>query len=133
MRKSFEVLGVDEVIDSIRDIPTNLDAIPALTEAAEHFSSKVRDATPPGYSQKLPDSVMYEVSGDEAVVGYEEGVETAGNPRLDSVTRPRTRGKSVLRRWATVDDLATILEQSLDKHGDEVVSILERGLSNGLP
>jgi hypothetical protein len=67
--------------------------------------------------------VIYEASEDEALVGYEREVETAGNPDLDSVIRPKTRGRSVLK-WVSTDELSTVLEETFDSYSQEAVTFM---------
>lgn len=119
--------GVDEVVEKIRRIPATLSTRSAWEEIASEFSARLRAATPPGYNQKLQDSVIYSASEDSAVIGYDESVETAGRPELDSVTRPRTRGRSVLREWAKAEDLETVLEETVNSYSP--ISVLSRRIS----
>lgn len=129
---SVSVSGIAEVVDRMRALPTSIDRTAALTEVAEDFSAFLRAETPAGYNRKLPESVLYEVSSDSANVGFDERVETAGNSALDSARRPRTRGRSVLRRWVQVEELASLTEGVFDSQADRLVSVLERRLANGL-
>ena len=126
-----EVTGLDDVIKAIRELPTSIDTEPALESVAEKFSAILRAATPPGYSGRLKESVLWHADGDEAEVGYDEEVEKAGNPALDSVTRPRTRGRSVLR-WVPSSDLESILEETFTAFAAEGVLHLERELADGI-
>jgi hypothetical protein len=71
--------------------------------------------------------VIYEVSDEEALVGYEKEVETAGNTALDSVLRPKTKGRSVLK-WVPADELATVLEETFDAYAAEGVTYMEEKL-----
>lgn len=130
----IRVNGLDEVIDAIRRIPTSLDTRVVLSEVSEVFSDRLRAATPPGYSGKLSQSVLWEADDEKGIVGFEEGVERAGNPELESVTRPRTRGRSVLR-WVPVEELETVLEDSFLAFADEGVAAMESAFAdqiNGL-
>lgn len=126
--------GLDETIDELRRLPTSIDRVPAFTEVASEFAAILRAATPPGYSRRLPDSVIEQVDETSAVVGYDERVETAGNPQYDSAVSPRTRGRSVLRRktWVRPDELTAILEDTFDAHADRLVSTLEERLADGI-
>lgn len=120
---SVELIGLRETVDAIRALPTVLDRKKAFTEAADQFKARLTDATPIGYSGKLKKSVLAQADDEEARVGYEEGVETSGNPKLDSVTRPRTRGRSVL--WVPSGDLEELLAQELEDFEATAVSVLE--------
>lgn len=122
--------GVADVVAAIRALPTSISTEPALEEIGQTFSARLRAATPKGYSGKLKDSVLYEVSsgGGEVVVGYESGVETAGNDRLDSVRKARTRGRSVLRTWVKAEELESVLSDTFDAYIPEAMSVLERSL-----
>lgn len=97
-------------------------------EVSQQFSARLRAATPLGYSGKLRDSVVWESDDEEAVVGYEEGVEKAGNPKLDSVIRPTTSGRSVLR-WTPVDELEGVMEETFDAYSSTAVSVMETRFS----
>ena len=122
----ISVAGLNEVIARLEKIPARVDSETVLGKASEIFAARLRAATPKGYSGKLRDSVIYESEGDKAFVGYEREVETAGNPALDSVTRPKTRGRSVLK-WVSADELSTVLEETFDAYApDGVVYIEER-------
>jgi hypothetical protein len=78
--------------------------------------------------------VIYEANEDESLVGYEQGVETAGNPKLDSVREVRTRGGSVISRkkWIQPSDLESVLQETFDSFSDEAVEVLEKRLSRGI-
>jgi hypothetical protein len=119
-----ELLGVDEVKDALRRIVTVIDRKPVLTEVAQTFADRLRAATPVGYSGNLKKSVLWEVEDDEAVVGYSSGVEKDGEPRLDGVLKPRTRGTSVLK-WVPPEDLEAILEDTLSAYATEGVLFME--------
>jgi hypothetical protein len=123
-----KVTGLGEVIAEIKKLPSSIDSAPVLEEVAEIFAARLRAATPKGYSGRLKDSVIYESSEDVASVGYEKEVETAGNPALDSVTRPRTRGRSVLR-WVSEDELEAVLEETFDSYAPEGVLFMEERLA----
>jgi len=129
---SAKLIGLDEVVSRLRALPTSIDRESAMAEVAEDFSAILRAETPAGYSQKLPDSVLAEIGPDAAVVGFDERVETAGDPSLDSVTRPRTRGRSVIRRWVKSEELAALTEDLFDSHSGRLVSVLERRLADGI-
>lgn len=124
--------GIDEITEKLRAIPTSIDRRTIFEEVAQKFSARLRAATPVGYSKKLRDSVIYQVSDDSAEVGYESGVETAGNPDLDSVTRPRTRGRSVLRKWVQADELESVLAETFDAYAAEAVTHLEEAFADGI-
>jgi hypothetical protein len=72
--------------------------------------------------------VIYDSSDDEASVGYEQEVETAGNPKLDSVIRVATRGRSVIK-WVSTDELSTVLEETFDAYAAEGVLFMEERLA----
>ena len=98
-------------------------------------SAVLREETPPGYNKKLRESVLYEADESGFSVGYETGVDTAGGQER-SVTRPRTSGRSVLarrgRRWVSVEELETVLEEAWDSRSDEILSIIERSVASGI-
>ena len=123
-----KVTGLSEVIAEIKKLSSSIDRALVLDEAAEVFAARLRAATPLGYSGKLKDSVIYESSEDVASVGYEQEVETAGNPALDSVIRPRTRGRSVLR-WVSEEELEAVLEETFDAYASEGVLFMEERLA----
>jgi hypothetical protein len=105
--------GIDEVIKSLGDIDSVLDRSGILDSLAEDFADELREATPPGYSKRLKDSV----ERTESEVGYEQGVETAGDKSLDSVTRVSVRGRTVLRRsrWVQPEGLEEVLMSTVAK------------------
>ena len=123
-----KVTGLSEVIAEIKKLPSSIDRAIVLDEAAEIFAARLRAATPIGYSGKLKDSVIYESSKDVASVGYEQEVETAGNPKLDSVIRPQTRGRSVLK-WVSEKELEAVLEETFDAYASEGVLFMEERLA----
>lgn len=101
---SVTVSGLRETIDAIRSIPTAVGRETLLAEAAEDFVPVLAEATPRGWSGKLPRSVL----AQGGVVGYEAGVETAGNPSLD--------GKRRRTRWASVEQLETVLQDAIEDY-----------------
>lgn len=119
-----KITGLNEVISELKKLPSSIDRAPVLEDVAEIFAARLRAATPQGYSGKLRDSVIYESSDDEAFVGYEQEVETAGNPALDSVIRVATRGRSVIK-WVSTDELSTVLEETFDAYAAEGVLFME--------
>jgi hypothetical protein len=123
----MKITGLNEVISELKKLPSSIDRAPVLEEVAEIFAARLRAATPRGYSGKLKDSVIYEASDEESFVGYEREVETAGNPALDSVIRPNTRGRSVLK-WVSADELGTVLEETFDAYASEGVLFMEERL-----
>ena len=131
---SITLTGLAETIEAIQKLPTTVGGKPAFEEAAQVFSARLRAATPPGYSGKLKDSVIYEADARESVVGYEQGVETSGNPKLDSVRDVKTRGSSVLsrRKWVQTSDLESVLQETFDSYADDAVTLLEQRLSSGI-
>lgn len=122
-----KVTGLDEVISELKKLPSSIDQGQVLGEVSEIFAARLRAATPKGYSGKLKDSVIYESSDEEAFVGYEREVETAGNPDLDSVIRVATRGRSVIK-WVSADELGTVLEETFDAYAPEGVLFMEERL-----
>lgn len=124
---SIEILGLEETLDAIRAMPTVIDRARAFTPVADQFKARLTDATPIGYSGKLKKSVIAQVDDEQAIVGYEEGVETAGNPKLDSVTRPRTRGRSVL--WVHAESLEELMAQEFEDFESTAVSVLEESFA----
>lgn len=122
--------GLDDVLASLQKIPTSLTSESVFDEIGQQFSARLRAATPKGYSGRLRDSVVYEVKGSEVLVGYEEGVETAGNPKLDSVRAVQTKGKTVLRRWVQPDDLESVLEETFDAYAGDATTVFERRLAS---
>lgn len=115
----IEISGLDEAKSVLLRMTDGSVATNAIASATDEFKRVIAEATPEGYSRRLPRSVASQIDGDLALVGYEPGVEVAGNPDLDSVVRPQTgvevagspeldsvvrpqaRGESVLRprRW----------------------------------
>lgn len=127
---SVTLKGLDDVTQKLRRIPATMASRSAWEEIAGEFSARLRAATPPGYSRKLQDSVIFSVTDEGAEVGYDEGVETAGRPELDSVTRPRTRGRSVLRKWAKPEELEAVLQETLSSYSP--VSVIARRAADGI-
>lgn len=126
-----ELKGVDEVLNEIRRIPTSIDTRSVFSDVSQRFADRLRAATPPGYSGRLEKSVLWQADESEGLVGYDEGVERAGNSALDSVIRPNTRGRSVLR-WVAVDELESILEETFTAYAPEAVSHMESELWHSL-
>jgi hypothetical protein len=123
---SVEVQGLEEVIDAIRKIPTSIDRKAVFEDVAQQFSARLRAATPKGYSGRLKDSVIYDASDEQAEVGYEQGVETSGDSSLDSVLRPKKRGKSVLaRNWVRPSELEAILAETFEAYAADGLSVME--------
>lgn len=132
---SVEVTGVDQAIAAVRQIPSTIGLKSAFEAAGQRMSAILREETPEGYSRKLPESVVYEATDAGFVVGYEAGVDKAGNKELDSVTRPKTSGRSVLsrrRQWVRPEDLEVVIEETADAHLDEILSIIERSVADGI-
>lgn len=130
---TLEVTGLSDLVESLRRLPTSLNRSPVFEEVAQQFSARLRAATPVGYSEKLKDSVLYEVGELEARVGYEPGVETAGDESLDSVLQPRQRGRTVLsRNWVRPLELEVILQETLDAYTGDAASVMESRLAEGL-
>jgi len=91
-----------------------LSRLPSASDASLHlasvFADRLREATPPGYSGRLPDSVIWETAGDSVLVGYESGVETGGNTSLEKIPRRR---RTVLT-WVQEDELESVLLREFD-------------------
>ena len=128
----IELEGLRETVESIRKIPTSIDRRTIFEDVASTFADRLRAATPPGYSGKLKDSVIYQATDESAEVGYETGVETAGNTVLDGIKRPATRGRSVLRAWVKPADLESVLEETFNAYSAEAVTMLEEAFSDGI-
>ena len=124
--------GLEDVLAAIRDIPTSLDTRTVFSDVAQKFSSLLRAATPKGYSGKLRDSVVFYSDSDGAEVGFETGVETSGDSSLDSVLKPQTRGRSVLRQWVQTDELESVLEDTFDGFSEEAVSLMTERFVRGI-
>jgi hypothetical protein len=131
---SITISGLNETVEAIQKLPTIVGGRPVFEEAAQAFSARLRSATPPGYSGRLKDSVIYEAEERESVVGYEKGVETSGNPKLDSILAVKTKGKSVIarRKWVHAADLESVLGDAFDAYKDDAVTLLEERLSSGI-
>jgi hypothetical protein len=117
----MNLIGLPAVIASLRDVGETLDTDSVLDRVASGFAARLSAATPVGFSGRLKSSVVYDPESFE--VGYSEGVERLGNPELDSVTRPRTRGRSVV--WVKPEELKTIMDETVDAYKPEVISIFE--------
>lgn len=134
---TVSVEGLDDIIEAIRKIPSSLDRETIFSDVADEFADRLKSATPEGYSGKLEESVLFRASNDEAEVGYEDGVESAGNPAYDSVTAARgtTTGRSVLARravprrprrtWVQTSELQSVLQETFDSYAPEAVTTLE--------
>lgn len=141
---SVSLEGLDEAIKAIRGVPSLLDTRTAFNEAGQYLSAIVRDATPPGYTGRLPDSVTYEATVDSLLVGYEQGATTAGDDKYDSLTRrvvllesalagPRGQSRSVVRRtWVQRDILSEVLADAVDDSLPGAASVIERSVSRGI-
>lgn len=136
------VTGIEETQSALLRLSEGGLSSPAVEAAAREFAGVVAARTPPGYSGKLPDSVTYEIREGTAVVGYEPGVDTAGGDENSSVIRPRTVGKTVIRRkdqgsstrkrWVSADDLESVLQESLSDSFDQVMEAAERGVADAI-
>ena len=124
--------GLDDVIDALRSLPTSIDREPVFADVSQRFAARLRAATPKGYSGKLRDSVVYSADSDSGVVGYEPGVETAGDSSLDSVTRLKTKGRTVLKRWVKPEELESVLTEAFDAYASEAVSVMSERFSEGI-
>jgi hypothetical protein len=121
---SITATGLDETEAAIQGIVARIDSAKVLGDVSSTFASRLRAATPAGYSGRLRDSVLQENNESSSAVGYDKAVETAGNPRLDTVIRPATVGRSVLR-WTRVGELEAVLEETLDAFAGECVSVMQ--------
>jgi hypothetical protein len=133
---TIRIDGVDEVSKSILSVPGKILTRDVLDETSQEFSARLRAATPVGYSGKLPTSVIALSEDTMAEVGYEKGVDTAGNKKFDSALRPSRKGRSVLhsstnkkRRWITVGDLESIAEEAFSAYEVEGLDRLESGFA----
>lgn len=127
---SVELQGLEDVVAAIRSLPTSIDRRAVFEDVSQQFSARLRAATPKGYSGKLKDSVVFSVEDEQAEVGYEVGVETAGKSSLDSVRRPARRGQSVLARyWVKPAELEAVLQETFDAYAADGVSLMESRLS----
>ena len=129
---TIELEGLQETIDAIRAFPTSIDRRTVFEDVAETFADRLRASTPLGYSGKLKDSVVYKATNESSEVGYESGVETAGNTVLDGIKRPVTRGRSVLRVWVKASDLESVMEETFSAFADEAVTMMEEAFSDGI-
>lgn len=134
---TVEIQGLDELLETIRKIPTSLDRQSVFEDVSQQFSARLRAATPKGYSGRLRDSVVYSADDEQGEVGYEVGIETAGDPSLDSVIKPKGRGKSVLaRNWVKPAELESVLQETFDAYASEGSVFMEsrfaEELSRGL-
>lgn len=116
------LVGLESLKEKLGDLPTVLDSSQALADVARQFKDRMSAVTPAGYSGRLKRSVIAEFDAEEVRVGYESGVETAGNPKLDSVLKPRTRGRSVF--WVPAADLGELLAQDFEDFEGEALSVL---------
>lgn len=127
------VSGLEKTIDSVRRLPSSIGLRSIYDEVCQEFSARLRAATPLGYSGQLKDSVVYEASDEQGIVGYEPGVETAGDERLDSVLRVRQRGQSVLsKNWVRPSQLEAIFQESLDSYSQEGAALMQSRIADGL-
>lgn len=131
---SVDVDGIADVVASLRAIASKARTSSSVADVGQDFASRLRAATPVGYSGKLRDSVVYSETDDGVDVGYEEGVETAGEARLDSVLSVSTKGKSVIRRkqWAKASELESIMQETFDSFASEAATVLEERLLSGI-
>lgn len=88
---------------------------------ASSFAERLRGETPPGYSGRLKESVIWESAGDSVLVGYESGVETGGNPSLEDIPRQR---RTVLT-WVQDDELETVLVRGFTSFQSEATVLFE--------
>ena len=117
-------VGLDDTLEALSEIPSVIERSGLVAETAKKFEGRLRAATPTGYSGRLRESVLGEESDGKSLVGYDRAVETAGNPRLDSVVRPETEGKSVLR-WTHVGELEAVLQETVAAFSSEGISTMK--------
>lgn len=110
---TVKVDGVQQVAKNLRDIPSVLDAKQLSLDLAAKFSARLYDATPLGFTGRLPRSVLWGADGEEGVVGYSKGVERDGNPELD-------RRQSVTR-WVPADELESVLDGESAAYSQDAV------------
>lgn len=126
---SISLRGLDEVVEKIKAIPTALGRDTVFDGATKEFTVLLASKTPPGYSGRLGRSVLSASVDGGSVVGFDEGVETAGDSALDGRRKSRKRR----RRWVSVDELETVLMASADEYmGSFEGSVLEAA-SRGIP
>ena len=115
----FSISGADETIEALRGLESVLGRQAVFEAVAEEFAEDVREETPKGYSGRLRKSVL----STESEVGYESGVETAGNPALDKT--------SVLRRkkWVQPEELESVLLTSFARSSGRSVIRFEEEFS----
>lgn len=105
---SFSVEGLDEAEELFASVLARQNIWGEVSDAA---ASRVREATPTGYSGKLPTSVLAQYTDSNATIGYSTGVDTAG-------TRPRKKRKrgekKNKRKWITVPSLESKFESVMD-------------------
>lgn len=121
--------GVDDVIKSLQSIPTSIDREAVFADVSQRFAARLRAATPKGYSGKLRDSVVFASDESSGEVGYEPGIETAGNSSLDSVLRAKPKGRSVLKRWVQPDELESVIQETFDQYATEGVVFMSKRFS----
>lgn len=132
---SVTISGLDDLRGSVLALPDKIRDTLAIDAAGEEFATLLRAVTPPGYNRQLSRSVVYESSEDSVTVGYEEGVETAGGPDYESVTRPKTKGSSVLRTsraWVRVDALESVLADTFERQGERLAEGLAERAASGI-
>jgi hypothetical protein len=128
----ISIEGLDDVMEALRRVPTSLDRETVFADVSQRFSARLRAATPKGYSGQLRDSVVFSSDAESGEVGYEPGVETSGDSSLDSALRPRTRGRSVLKKWVKPEELESVLEETFDAYAPEGVKFMSTRFSEEL-
>jgi hypothetical protein len=146
----IEVSGLEEARSVLLRMTDGSVSANAIAFGADEFKRVISEATPEGYSRRLPRSVSSQIDGDSALVGYEPGVEVAGNPEFDSVVRPQTQGESVLRqrrwtpkgrrnsvrrdrrKWVSVNELESVLQEAASFAGDRVTAAAGKGALSGI-
>lgn len=104
---SVSLQGLPQVIEAIRSIPTSIGRETVFSQAADEFATVLSERTRPGWNRRLGKSVLSQPTGEGYAVGYEVGVETAGNGSLD--------GRRRRSRWVSVNELETVLQETADE------------------
>lgn len=137
----IDVQGIDETKSVLIRMSDGAAAAGAISAAANEFKEIIAEATPEGYSRRLPRSVASVINGESALVGYEPGVEVAGNPEFDSIVRrprkwtPEARRTSVRRdrrKWISVNELESVLQEAASFSADRVTAAAAAGAMNGI-
>lgn len=87
----------------------------ASSVLGDGFRAILSERTPPGYSGRLKDSVLMESAGESVLVGYDEAVETSGDPELEKIPR----SKRTVLRWVSTENLRSVLLDAFDSYEDQ--------------